>query len=526
MVNRPPVRVLLLKCYRPTTSDIVSPPLGLLYLAASLRDRLGEAVDVRVVDRGLTRARWGSAAKLVEDFQPDVMGISALNWEAEECCRSAAGIREACPGVVLALGGPFAHANSRRICALGLFDWIFDGEADLSFPIAVERRFRGDGKLDDIVGLTWRDEAGYHNNAEAAAGGARMAGVVEDLDALPFPAWDLVDFEAYARETPVNHMLRGKRWAPFFTSRGCPFRCTYCHDIFGKEFRWRSPENVVAEARLLREKFGVDELAIVDDIFNMNRRRMKTICRGLAPLKMHLCFPNGLRFDLFDEEGVDLLVRAGMYAGGVAIETVTPRLQELVRKRLHLGRTLQAIEWMAERGVMVRGFFMIGFPTETLEEIKATIDFACRSKLAQAIFFKVCPQPGTPIFELARQIAPAALEDQHSQEYGSSHSWYAEAYGVNLARIQRNAFLLFYFATPRRIWRFFWGLSFRQRLRQFRVLLRLLLGSGGTEDVSPLPESLLPLGRIFEPDARPVTSATLLHTEPPPASRLRPPAAP
>jgi len=66
---------------------------------------------------------------------------------------------------VLPLGGPFAHANSQRICALGLFDWIFDGEADLSFPIAVERRFRGDGKLGDIVGLTWRDKAGYHNNA-------------------------------------------------------------------------------------------------------------------------------------------------------------------------------------------------------------------------------------------------------------------------------------------------------------------------------------------------------------------------
>ncbi|MBX7166790.1 MAG: B12-binding domain-containing radical SAM protein [Pirellulales bacterium] len=510
MLDRAPIRVLLVKCYRPTTSDIVSPPLGLLYLAASLRRQFGDDVKIRVVDRGLSRARWDTAAALAEDFQPDVVGFSALNWDAEECCRSALEIRRACPQAILALGGPFAHSNANRICALNLFDWIFDGEADLSFPLAIERRFRGDGSLDDVVGLTWRMAEGYCNNAEAAAVGKPMVGVVEDLDTLPFPAWDLVDFAAYARETPINHMLRGKRYAPVFTSRGCPFLCTYCHDIFGKRFRWRSPENVAAEARLLREKYGVDELAIVDDIFNMNSARMKAVCRELVPLDLHLCFPNGLRFDILDEEGVEALVEAGTYAACVAVETVTPRLQELIKKRLHPERTMQAIGWMAERGVMVRGFFMIGFPTETREEIDATIDFACRSQLSQAIFFKVCPQPGTPIFELAKQIAPDALEDQHTQEYGSSHSWYAAAYGVNLAKIQRAAFLRFYFATPRRVWRLFWGLSIRQRIRQFSVFLRLL-HTGRGEDVAALPEALQPLGSVSAPDPQPVTSAVLLH---------------
>ena len=121
----------------------------------------------------------------------------------------------------------------------------------------------------------------------------------------------------------------------------------------------------MAEIRLLKEQYGVDELEVVDDIFNMNSPRMQAICRELAPLKMHVCFPNGLRFDILDEQDVQALVDAGTYAACVAVETVTPRLQELIKKRLRPERTKQAIGWMADRGVMVRGFFMIGFPTET-----------------------------------------------------------------------------------------------------------------------------------------------------------------
>src|SRR5262249_19788636 len=150
----------------------------------------------------------------------------ALNWEAEECCRAAHVIKEKFPEVVVALGGPFAHRNTARICATGVFDWIFDGEADLAFPIAVERWFRGDKRLDDIVGMTWRKGDHYQNNADLGCA-TKMVGVVEDLDSLPFPAWDLVDFDAYAREMNMNGMLRAKRYAPIFTSRGCPFLCNY-----------------------------------------------------------------------------------------------------------------------------------------------------------------------------------------------------------------------------------------------------------------------------------------------------------
>jgi radical SAM superfamily enzyme YgiQ (UPF0313 family) len=493
------------------------PPLGLLYLASSLRARFGSQVDVRVVDLHVVRRRFDQLGPLLEEFRPHVVGISALNWEAEESGRIAHLIKTEYPDTIVALGGPFAHRNTGKIAATGVYDWIFDGEADLAFPLAIERWFEGDGTLDDIVGLTWRDEGDFHNNGPLLASGVKPpAGVVDNLDALPFPAWDLVDFDGYAKEHNMNSALKGRRYAPLFTSRGCPFLCTYCHDIFGKKFRWRSTENVLEEARLLRERYGVDELEIVDDIFNMNSPRMRAICRGLEPLKFHICFPNGLRCDILDEEDVDALARAGTYMACVAVETVTPRLQELIKKRLRVDATLRAINWMAQRGIVMRGFFMLGFPTETLDEIQATIDFAVNSKLTQAYFFHVVPQPGTPLYDLAYEVNAEALRRQILQEYNGARTWYGETYGVNVNKIQRRAYLRFYLTRPDRWYRLLSTLKLKDFVRDVYDFFRMIHKVAERQE-EPLPEALQPLTQLFIPDETAITSAALLHSHPQPA---------
>ena len=503
-----PLRVLLVKPYQPTRLPIACPPLGLLYLASTLRQTFGAEVDVRVVDLSLAQRRFFDARELLQTFRPDVVGIGALNWEAEEAGQLALLVQTEFPGTVVALGGPFAHRNTRKICATNVYDWIFDGEADWGFPLACQRRFRGDGTLDDIVGLTWRMAPGepYTNNAPLLESGARTpAGVVDDLDALPQPAWDLVDFDKYAKVRNFMSLLKGKRYAPIFTSRGCPYQCTYCHDIFGKKFRWRSPENVAAEVELLRG-LGVDELQIVDDIFNMNPRRMKAVCRAIEPYRVHITFPNGLRFDILDEEGCEALVRAGTYGACVAIETITPRLQELIKKRLKVDRAQQAIRWMADRGVLVRGFFMLGFPTETLEEIQATVDYAVDSDLTQAYFFNVVPQPGTPLYDLAMQENAAALQSQTLQEYNANTTWYAAAHGVDMRKVIKRAYFRFFVLSPRRWPRLVRMMPWRSFLVESYAAVRLLTWRKRIKSQA-LPEALMPLAELYTPDESSVTSA-------------------
>jgi radical SAM superfamily enzyme YgiQ (UPF0313 family) len=505
------LRVLLVKTCQPIRHPVSCPPLGLLYLASTLRQTFGTDVDVRLDDLSLDRRRYSDVRATLAEFRPHIVGVSALNLEAEEAGRLALMIQHEFPGTIVALGGPFAHRNTRKICALGIYDWIFDGEADWAFPIACQRWFRGDRTLDDIVGLTWRAAPGepYANNADLLRAGARApVGVVDDLDAIPLPAWDLIDFARYARTRNFMSLLKGRRYAPIFTSRGCPFLCTYCHDIFGKKFRWRSPENVAAEVALLRD-LGVDELQIVDDIFNMNPPRMKAVCRAIEPYRMHITFPNGLRFDILDEEGCEALVRAGTYAACVAIETITPRLQELIRKRLRVERTQQAISWMAERGVLIRGFFMLGFPTETRAEMMATIDFAARSQLTQAYFFHVVPQPGTPLYDLALTENAGALQSQALKEYNADTSWYSAAYGVDMRRVVSEAYLRFHVLSPRRWVRLLRMMPWKNFVMELGAFLLFFLARRQRDE--PLPEDLRPLTELHIPDQVPLTSAETLR---------------
>jgi radical SAM superfamily enzyme YgiQ (UPF0313 family) len=487
---------------------IACPPLGLLYLAATLRQTFGSDVEVRVVDFSVDQRRYYEGRELLEEFRPDVVGLGALNWEAEESGQFALMIQSEFPGTIVALGGPFAHKNTTKICATGVYDWVFDGEADWSFPLACQRWFRGDQTLDDIVGLTWRAAPGgrFTNNADLLHMGAKPpAGVVDDLNAIPLPAWDLVDFDRYAKVRNFMSLLKGSRYAPIFTSRGCPFLCTYCHDIFGKKFRWRSPENVAAEVALLRS-LGVDELQIVDDIFNMNPPRMKAVCRAIEPYRMHITFPNGLRFDILDEEGCEALVRAGTYGACVAIETITPRLQELIKKRLKVDRAQNAIRWMSDRGVLIRGFFMLGFPTETLEEMQATIDYAVRSDLTQAYFFNVVPQPGTPLYDLAMQENAAALQSQTLQEYNANTTWYAAANGVDMRWVLKRAYFRFFILSPRRWLRLLRMMPWKNFMGELVSCAKLFLWRKRIESQA-LPEELMPLTELYTPDEVFVTSA-------------------
>jgi hypothetical protein len=122
--------------------------LGLLYLASTLRQTFGSDVDVRLLDLTVCQGRYFGGRSLLEEFRPHVVGLSALNWEAEEAGRFAHMTQTEFPGTIVALGGPFAHRSSQKICATGVYDWIFDGE----FPLACQRWFCGNQTMDEIVG--------------------------------------------------------------------------------------------------------------------------------------------------------------------------------------------------------------------------------------------------------------------------------------------------------------------------------------------------------------------------------------
>ena len=400
------MRILLIKPYQTVGTWMAAPQLGLLYLTSSLRERFGSDVDVRILDMKVNKQEPDVLPAVLDEYRPDLVGVSAMNCEGTATRKIARIVKAHDAGIVTALGGPFAHKRGEELLRETEYDWTFDGPAERTFAEAIARRFQGDGDLGtDIAGLSYKRADG---ELQLSTG----QDVVMDLDSIPGPAWDLVDFDLYAGKSNMMGTLKGKRYANLFTSRGCPYLCHYCHDLFTKKFVHRSAEHVLAEIELLYETYGVDEFHIVDDIFNLHKPRLRHIMTEVArrwPGKLHFAFPNGVRGDILGEAEIDLMAKAGTYAMCIAIETVTPRLQHLIEKNLKFEKAENAIRWADERGILTVGFFMLGFPTETREELDATVDFALRSKLTMAYFFHVIPQPATPLYELAKKEAPEAL---------------------------------------------------------------------------------------------------------------------
>jgi anaerobic magnesium-protoporphyrin IX monomethyl ester cyclase len=190
------------------------------------------------------------------------------------------------------------------------------------------------------------------------------------------------------------------------TSRGCPGRCVFCsiHSVWGYQWRARSPKNVVDEIEDLATNYGITEVHFEDDNLTLSKDRMAKICDiiGERGLDITWTTPNGVAVYTLDRYILKKMKRAGCYQLCFGIESGDPNVQRnIIHKPLDLNRVKRVINWSKELGIWTHGFFVIGFPGETPENIQRTIDFAKSSDLDSANFFLAAPYPGTPLFALA-----------------------------------------------------------------------------------------------------------------------------
>ena len=384
-------KIVLIKCEAINKySYALAPPLGVMYLAAVLRQA---GHDVKIYDTRFSPGNYDQILSDVAEFHPHVVGLSALAYEADSMHNIASALKQQQRNIKIIVGGPFPFSNPEDVLGNPQVDSIVIGEGELTLPELIHVYQLGGTSLQDVKGIAYREGTEIKYTPPRPA--------IEDLDGLPFPAWDLIDIEKY-RRSPRTDVNSGKRYMVLFSSRGCPYGCIYCHKHFGRKFRPRSPESVVSEMEVLARRYHINEFEFADDIFNLDEDRAEKICDLLLEkgLKVTLSFPNGLRCDRLSRKLLQKLKAAGTRDISVAIETGSPRLQKYIGKNADIEKINTVIGWLAELKIRSRGFFMIGFPTETREEILKTIDFARQSKLDTAYFFQVTPFEGTRLAEL------------------------------------------------------------------------------------------------------------------------------
>jgi radical SAM superfamily enzyme YgiQ (UPF0313 family) len=263
------------------------------------------------------------------------------------------------------------------------------------------------------------------------------------------------------------------------STRGCPFGCIYCHNIFGRRYRVRSAASFVAELEELHRRWGVREFEVVDDAFNLQPRRVIEICRGIveAGLDVRLSFPNGMRGDLLDEEQLQWLRRAGTSYLAIAVETASPRMQQLINKKMDLDRVRETVRTGRRLGIHMHGLFMLNLPGETLGEMQQTADFIVDSPFLSFNLGLATPFAGTRLAELARERGVEPVEEPVDGFYGSRFESMSEVPVDEINRLRRRTHLRFYL-DPGRIWGLARSLPARVLLDIPGIFLRRLrLGS-------------------------------------------------
>jgi radical SAM superfamily enzyme YgiQ (UPF0313 family) len=453
--NKPSILLIKASYTSPFQAGVVH-PLGIMTLASVLRNK-GYAVqllDLRVSKKKLE--------DVVEEFRPDVVGISALTTEAKSMHSIAMFVKSWRKDTVVISGGPHPTAFPKETLEDTAIDFIVLGEGEETLPELLE--FLQGGNSGSVKGV------GYRTNNGCAY--TFPESFIQNIDEIPIPAWDLIEFEEYGRYKSESNMPP-RRYASLFTSRGCPYRCIYCHNIFGKSFRPKSAEKIIEEIAFLVNKYNVDEFEVLDDIFNLDRVRLQQTCRLIIDrgLKIKLLFPNGLRTDLLDEESILLLRKAGTIYISFAVETASQRVQRYIKKNLNINRVKENIEIAENLGIITHGFFMFGFPTETENEARETLNFSLQSRLTTASFFIVTPFKNTELWEIVKDKINANKEFEYLEYFTSPFNLSAMD-DATLYKIYRTAYRKFYLSFSRlmRILRRY-GMDF-YFIRYFIYLLR------------------------------------------------------
>jgi radical SAM superfamily enzyme YgiQ (UPF0313 family) len=379
--------------------EVHIPPLGLMYVAASARQAHPE-IEFRIVESSLPDLNAERLAQLLDEFQPDVVGIRSIAFFLEEMQRIATAVK-AWGDALLVAGGPVVQAYKAR-----LFDEV--PELDLAVKGEGERVFSdllGGASPEQLSGVLYRANGGVVESPDSLE--------IGDIDGLPFPAYDLIDLDLYARQ--LSYTYNHRRQGILLTSRGCVYHCTYCFTHW-KNVRLRSAASVFAEIEYLYTRHQIRDFYVVDDIFNVNVKRALEIFAALvaAGLRLRLYFVNGLRADLATREFVDRAIAAGAIWFTYAVESGAPEIQRYIQKNLNLDKARDIIAYTQRQGVVVNISTMFGFPTETPAQAQRTLDYLGELPKPSLLPYHFCLRffPGCEINQQAIDAgwAPELLE--------------------------------------------------------------------------------------------------------------------
>ncbi len=453
---------------------------GLGYLAGSLL--ANGYTDVTLHDGAVeTESLAQVLDRAIADGRPyDMVGISAPTVLIENAW---AGARDAkARGAITILGGPHLTLQPDESLQKPEVDLVVRGEGEDALVeilhILEDGRSVNDVRLRNVLGLSWRDAAGkvMHNLDRPLR---------PDLDNIPLPAYHLFKIERYTNLNPMTDGLDpNARAYTIVTSRGCPYKCTYCSKpITGDTWRPRSVENVIKEWRMLVRDFHATEIGLTDDIWNLDLKRAKALCRALIDEKLNTVpwvTIHGMKVNHTDLELFQLMKAAGCKRVGFGVENGDEQiLKKVIRKAQTLDMVRHAFKNAKAAGLQTMGFFIFGMPYETEETMEKTIQIALELDPDLAHFMIAAPYPGTELWKLVEKegILFSHNWDDYAIQADKAHFQIGDLTADVVERKWREAHRRFYLRPSRIARRLMMPDTWRNLPRRVQDVSRMMLGA-------------------------------------------------
>jgi anaerobic magnesium-protoporphyrin IX monomethyl ester cyclase len=371
-------------------------PLGIAYLASQLKE---QGTPVTVVD--CTYATFEEVIDRIADSRPAIAGISIMVTMSRNAFDLLRELRERLPNTLFVAGGPLPTVHPGMFAET--FDVVFCGESDVTFPQFCKDYLSSCSCPDDLKNLDLSTYPGLYCNRNGQVFSCPpIHHPQEILDRLPLPDRLVFDHHKYQE---AMEQATGLKQASLIVTRGCPFSCDFCSKpVWGDVFRKPPLGKVFREIETILS-LGYTTLWIADDCFTLDTDYLREFCHGMILRGLPVNWTCLSRVDRLTPELVDLMKRAGCIRVYLGLESGSNETLRLMNKRVTVEQGIRAVELFSRAGIGTAGFFMVGYPGETIDDIEKTFDLVLSLPLDEAWFTVPLPLPGTPLFTRVADLA-------------------------------------------------------------------------------------------------------------------------
>ncbi len=429
-------------------------PMGILYIATVLKEN---GIDVAVMDSDIDGSTIKEMVDSILSENPDLVGFSIMTPQLMSALEASEMLKKLRPSLPIVLGG--GHISSTHddtFTFADCFDFAIYGEGEMTMLEVVNKMKQGSlpDCLSGIPGVIYRDSNGkVHTNSARSW--------IMDVDTLPPIDYTLLDITKYRIPT-----MTGRFVVAMLSSRGCPYKCTFCDapTTTGQKIRFHSIERAVKDIKYNYDNFGVRNFTFRDSTFTARRSWVVEFCEAVIKSGMKINWRCGTRVNLVDDELLKLMKRAGCHIINFGVESGHPQILKNMKKEVEIDQIYKAHELTSKYGIRTYATFVIGSPGETDETMEATLKVALGIRASLAMFFVAIAYPGTAMYEKSveegivepRWWAKQTWDSSRHSAFEKRWGWTADAGaiknpGLDAEAWQKRATRAFYM-RPRFVW--------------------------------------------------------------------------